>query len=159
MPHIPYVDPDSITDPEIKAYLDRVCAANPCLPTDGPSGFGCRRRQTDCVFAQHRAMLDAEGFDPALLAEGEADKKPEFDQFRNREVAVQLRPQLVIRDVCVPNDRTGVSQREFFPFGEFVGIGEVEEIVQKIETEVASRWPQVRRLYMRPRRSSGPDQA
>ncbi|HET7005484.1 MAG TPA: hypothetical protein VFK65_08340 [Candidatus Binatia bacterium] len=23
MPHIPYVDPDSITDPEIKAYLDR----------------------------------------------------------------------------------------------------------------------------------------
>ena len=74
-------------------------------------------------------MLDAEGFDPALLAEGEADKKTEFDQFRNREVAVQLRPQLVIRDVCVPNDRTGVSQRDFFPFGEFVGIGEVEEFV------------------------------
>jgi hypothetical protein len=23
MPNIPYVDPDSITDPEIKAYLDR----------------------------------------------------------------------------------------------------------------------------------------
>lgn len=44
-------------------------------------------------------------------------------------------------------------------FDDSISAGEVEEIVQKIETEVASRWPQVRRLYMRPRRSSGPDQA
>lgn len=44
-------------------------------------------------------------------------------------------------------------------FEDSISAGEVEAIVHKIETEVASRWPEVRRLYMRPRRSSmpGPD--
>ena len=70
-------------------------------------------------------MFDAKGFDPALLTEGEANKKTELDQFWNRKVSMQFGPELVVGNVGVPRDGAGVSQRNFFSLGEFVGIGEI----------------------------------
>jgi cation diffusion facilitator family transporter len=40
-------------------------------------------------------------------------------------------------------------------FDDRITAGRVEAVVNKIETEVASRWPQVQRLYIRPRGASG----
>ncbi len=48
-----------------------------------------RWRETGCGIAEYGAMVDAEGFDPALLAEGEADEKTELDQLRSRKKLVQ----------------------------------------------------------------------
>src|SRR5262245_23049319 len=87
------------------------------------------RRETGRGIAEHGAVIDAEGFDPALLAEREADEKTEFNQLRNGEMSMQLLPQLVIGDVRVPGDGAGVSERDFFPLGEFLRVGEIEQLV------------------------------
>ena len=79
-----------------------------------------RSRQSRSVVGQHFAVTDAQGLDPALLAEGQGDEKPEFDQFRNAKVLVQLLPKRVVSDVGVPDDRAGVGQRDFFALGKFV---------------------------------------
>jgi hypothetical protein len=50
------------------------------------------RREAGDGVAEHRAVIDAEGFDPALLAEGERDEKSELNQLGNREVLVQFFP-------------------------------------------------------------------
>ena len=42
-------------------------------------------------------------------------------------------------------------------FDDKITAGQVEAVVNKIETEVASRWPEVHRLYIRPRGTSGAD--
>ena len=47
-------------------------------------------------------MIDAEGLDPALLAQRKADEKAELDQFRNREVTMEFFPQRVVGDVGIP---------------------------------------------------------
>ena len=39
-------------------------------------------------------------------------------------------------------------------FDNSITAGEVEAIVDEIESEAAERWPEVRRLYIRPRRDA-----
>ena len=56
-------------------------------------------RETGCGIAEYGAMVDAEGFDPALLAEGETDEKTELDQLWDRKMAMQICPELVAGDV------------------------------------------------------------
>ena len=56
-------------------------------------------RETGCGIAEYGAMVDAEGFDPALLAEGETDEKTELDQLWDRKMPMQICPELVARDV------------------------------------------------------------
>jgi len=65
-------------------------------------------------------MLDAQCFDPALLTEGEADKKTELDQLIEAEVLMELCPERVIGDLGVPGDRAGVGERDFFSLSELV---------------------------------------
>ena len=67
------------------------------------------RSETGCGVAEHGAMVDAEGFDPALLAEGEADEKTEFDQLRSGKMLMQFCPERVVGNVRVPSDRAGVG--------------------------------------------------
>src|SRR4030095_7862967 len=42
---------------------------------------------------------------------------------------MQFGPERVIGDVGIPGDSAGVSQRDFFPLGELVRVGEVEQFV------------------------------
>ena len=58
-----------------------------------------RRRQAGCGIAEHRAVIYTEGFNPALLAEGEADEKTELDQLRSRKMSMQFCPERVVGDV------------------------------------------------------------
>jgi hypothetical protein len=51
-----------------------------------------RGREAGCGIAEHGAVIDAQGFDPALLSEGERDEKSELNQLGNREVLVQFFP-------------------------------------------------------------------
>jgi hypothetical protein len=46
------------------------------------------RREAGGGVAEHCAVIDAQGFDPALLSEGERDEKSELNQLGNREVLV-----------------------------------------------------------------------
>ena len=55
--------------------------------------------ETGCGIAEYGAMVDAEGFNPALLAEGEADEKTELDQLGSRKKSVQFCPERVVGDV------------------------------------------------------------
>ena len=74
-------------------------------------------------------MIDAQGFDPTLLAECQSDEKAELDELWDGEVPVQLLPERIVRDVGVPRDRARVSERDFFPLRELFRIGEVEKLV------------------------------
>lgn len=74
-------------------------------------------------------MLDAQGFDPTLLAKSQADKKAELDQFRDGEVLVKFFPKRVVGDVGIPGDRAGVGQRDFLALGKLVRVGEVQKLV------------------------------
>ena len=65
-------------------------------------------------------MADAEGFDPTLLAQGQRDEKPEFDQFGYGEVLMKLLPKRVVRDIGIPRDGAGIGQRDFFTLGKFI---------------------------------------
>ena len=44
-------------------------------------------------------------------------------------MSMQFFPERVVGDVGIPSDRAGVSQRDFFPLGEFVRVGEVEQLI------------------------------
>ena len=79
-----------------------------------------RRGETRARIAKHRAVIDAEGFDPTLLSKSEPDEKTQLDQFRGREVLVQSFPQSIVGDIGVPGDGAGIGQRNFFPLGKSV---------------------------------------
>jgi hypothetical protein len=49
MPHIPYVDPETVTDPEIKDYLERARREGTPRP-EKPGGARARARRHPCVF-------------------------------------------------------------------------------------------------------------
>ncbi len=63
------------------------------------SQSGSRQSETGCGIAEYGAMVDAECFDPALLAESEADEKTELDQLRSRKMSMQFCPERVVGDV------------------------------------------------------------
>ena len=86
-------------------------------------------RQPHRSVAEHGAVVDAEGFDPTLLAESEADEKAELNQLGDGEVSMEFFPERGVGDVGVPSDRAGVGQRDFLPFAELVRVGEVEQLV------------------------------
>src|SRR4051812_15953394 len=71
------------------------------------SGDGCEPRG---VLGQHLAVPDAERLDPALLAEGQRDEEAQLHQLRDAEVLMQLRPQRVVGNVGIPDDRAGVGE-------------------------------------------------
>ena len=71
-------------------------------------------------------MADAEGFDPALLAQRERDEEPEFDQLGNGEVFMEFLPKRIVRNIGVPGDGAGVSKRDFFTLGKFIRIFEIQ---------------------------------
>ena len=56
-------------------------------------------------------------------------KNPSSTNSAMRKVLMQFCPQRVIGDVGIPGDSAGVSQRDFFPLGELVRVGEVEQLV------------------------------
>ena len=74
-------------------------------------------------------MIDAEGFDPALLSEGQRDEKSQLDKLRNGKMAVQFFPKRGVGDIRVPDNRAGVSQRDFLALGVFFRSLEIEQIV------------------------------
>ena len=74
-------------------------------------------------------MIDAQGFDPTLLAKRQADEKPELDQFRDGEVLMKFFPERVVGDIGIPGDRAGVGQRDFLALGKPVRVGEVEQLI------------------------------
>jgi hypothetical protein len=45
-------------------------------------------RNSGRVIRQDFAMADAEGFDPALLSEGQRDEKSQLDELGNRKMAM-----------------------------------------------------------------------
>jgi hypothetical protein len=77
------------------ALTRRVAAASPRGRGEEKRGASCalltymfsvhlrRRRETGRRIAEHRAVIDAKGFDPALLAERQRDEKAQLDQLRN----------------------------------------------------------------------------
>src|SRR5206468_11329670 len=67
--------------------------------------------------------------DPPLLPQRERDEEAELDQLGVREVLVQLRPQRLVRDLRVPDDRARVGEGHLLTLGEFRRIGEEQEIV------------------------------
>lgn len=73
-------------------------------------------------------VADAERFDPPLLAECQADEKTKLHQLRIGEVLVQLLPQRIIREGGLPHDGAGVGQRDLLALGEFVRVGEVQQL-------------------------------
>ena len=75
-------------------------------------------------------MTDAERFDPALLAEREADEEAQLHQLGNRKMLVQPPPQRVVGDVGIPGDGAGVAKRDFFSFRELVRRRKVEQIIE-----------------------------
>ena len=87
------------------------------------------RRETGRGIAEHDAVIDAKGFDPALLAERQRDKKAQLDQLGDREVPMQFLPQSVVGNVGVPRDRAGIGQRDFLPLAELVRVTEVEQVI------------------------------
>ncbi len=74
-------------------------------------------------------MPDAERLDPPLLPERQRDEEPEFDQLGNREVPVEILPEGVVRNLCVPDDGAGVGEGDLLPLGELVRVGEVQQLV------------------------------
>jgi len=74
-------------------------------------------------------VADAEGFDPALLAQGQRDEESKFDQLGYGKVLMKLLPERVVRDIGVPSDGAGVSKRDFFPLGKFIRIFEIQQLV------------------------------
>ena len=74
-------------------------------------------------------MADAERLDPSLLSERQRDEEPELDELRNREVLVKLRPQGIVGDVGIPDDRARIRKRDFLAFAEAGGFFELQQIV------------------------------
>ena len=70
-------------------------------------------------------MVDAEGFDPALLAKCQRDEKPKLDQLGNGEMFMEFPPESVIGDLGVPGNSAGIRQRDFLALRELGGIGKV----------------------------------
>jgi hypothetical protein len=54
-------------------------------------------------------VLDAEGFDPALLAQGQSDEKAELHEFRDGEVLMEFCPERIIGDIGIPGDRARIG--------------------------------------------------
>ncbi len=78
---------------------------------------------------EYLPMPEAQGFDPPLLAQRQRDEEPELDQLRDREVPVKLRPQRVVRDLRVPEDRARVGESGLFALREPAGVREVQELI------------------------------
>lgn len=74
-------------------------------------------------------MVNAQSFDPTLLAKCQSDEKTELDELRNSEVLVQFFPKRIICDIGVPGDCARVGEGDFLPLRKPVGISEVEKLV------------------------------
>ncbi|MGI8827948.1 MAG: hypothetical protein ACR2JC_20420 [Chloroflexota bacterium] len=55
-------------------------------------------------------MTDTQGFDPALLSEGECHERTQLYQLGLGEMPVQLLPQRVVGNTGVPDDGAGIGQ-------------------------------------------------
>ena len=73
-------------------------------------------------------MADIEGADPALLAEREGDEEAQLDQLRLGEVLVELRPEGVVGQRRVEENRLGVGQRDLLALAEPLRLAEVEQV-------------------------------
>ena len=74
-------------------------------------------------------MPDVERLDPPLLPERQRDEEPELDQLGNGEVPVEVLPEGVVGDLRVPHDGACVGEGDLLPLGEFVRVGEVQQLV------------------------------
>ena len=74
-------------------------------------------------------MAEAEGFDPALLSQSQSDKETQLHELGYSKVPMQFVPERVVGNFGVPGDGAGVSQRDFLPIREFVGVGKIEKLV------------------------------
>ena len=89
---------------------------------------GCRREAGGGV-PEHLAVPDAERLDPPLLPQGERDEEAELDELGHGEEPVEPRPQRVIGDLGVPDDRTRVGEGRLLALAECARVGEVQELV------------------------------
>ncbi len=79
--------------------------------------------------AEYLLVPDPERLDPALLAAGQRDEEPEFDEFGFCEVGVEVGPQGLVGDGRVPDDCARVAQRGLLPLCVSIRRLELEEVV------------------------------
>lgn len=85
--------------------------------------------QADGGIAQDFLMTDPEGLDPALLPTGQGDEEAQFHQLGFGEVAMEIRPELVVGDVGIPKDGTGVAEGSLLTLVVSVRVLELKELV------------------------------
>ena len=74
-------------------------------------------------------VLDAERLNPSLLPQSERDEEPEFDQFGDCEVLVELLPEGVVGDLRIPDDGARVGKGGLLTGAEFLRFGEVQQFI------------------------------
>src|SRR5579883_1829463 len=82
--------------------------------------------------AEHLAVADGEGADPALLAEGQGNEEAQLDQLGLAELAVQLGPEGVVGQGRVVRDGFGPGERGLLARAITVGLAEAGQIGQRI---------------------------
>jgi hypothetical protein len=96
--------------------LRRARHASPLHDGAVPVGIGCEA----AAAWEHLVVVDAEGLDPALLTEGEADEEAQLDQLLGGEAGVKALPESVVGDGGVPHDGAGPGQRRLLALAEAV---------------------------------------
>ncbi|HKZ18712.1 MAG TPA: hypothetical protein VJQ57_01235 [Acidimicrobiia bacterium] len=74
-------------------------------------------------------MTDPEGLDPALLPTGQGDEEAKFHQFGFGEVAMEIRPELVVGDFGIPEDGAGVAEGGLLTLVVSIRVLELKELV------------------------------
>jgi hypothetical protein len=85
------------------------------LPSSASANVRCKACR---VIRQNFLVPDPERLDPPLLSQRQRNEKPKLDELRNREVLVKLRPQGIVGDLRVPDDRARVGERNFLALAE-----------------------------------------
>ncbi len=81
------------------------------------------------VLRQNFTVTDAEGFDPALLSEGQRNEKSQLDKLGIGKMAVQLFPERGVGNIRVPDNRAGVRQRDFLTLGEVLRGLKIKQLI------------------------------
>ena len=74
-------------------------------------------------------VSDPQGLDPALLATGQCDEVPQFDELGFGEVAVKLGPQSVVGDRSVPQNGARVPKGRLLASIKSIGVFELQQFV------------------------------
>lgn len=75
------------------------------------------RYEADFGIAEHFLVADSQCLDPALLAAGEGNEEAQLHQLWFGEMLMELCPQGLTGDLCVPQNRARVTERSLLPLG------------------------------------------